>query len=182
MLFSWRNSHITVLLLTYWLVFRRSFQFTVIYLHHLYMGIKMSLQSVLRLMRAVKMTFTVLTHKRYTSGKERSFKPPSDSMIIKGLCQVQLVPWIHKNIQSTRQLNVSTTCKQALFFPLMLSLLEIFLITKLYYYTIISQQFFSTSPPSRAKMTACSTILISNSNLNIISKRQRHITQQVNRF
>lgn len=92
------------------LVFRRSFQFTVIYLHHLYMGIKMSLQSVLRLMRAVKMTFTVLTHKRYTSGKERSFKPPSDSMIIKGLCQVQLVPWVHKNIQSTRQLNVSTTC------------------------------------------------------------------------
>lgn len=48
-----------ILLLTCWVVFRRSFQFSVIYLHHLHMRIKMSLQSALRLMRAVKMIFTV---------------------------------------------------------------------------------------------------------------------------
>lgn len=65
-----------ILLLTCWVVFRRSFQFFVIYLHHLYMGIKMSLQSALRMMRAVEMIFTVLTHKRYIAGKEKCLKPP----------------------------------------------------------------------------------------------------------
>lgn len=39
--------------------------------------------------------------------------PPasSDPMLIKALFQAQLVPWVHKKIQSTRQLNVLTMCK-----------------------------------------------------------------------